>query len=206
MFTKTTAIIVCALILLAGASICQADLLQPGDANTDGLVDLKDATTMKANFGLTSGSEWGQGDFNDDDAVDLQDFWILKTNFGLGIGQPGSGTAGAALTLLIDLTTDDAWLRNDSGSALYIDGYEIWSVGGLLAPAGWQSIADAVVSDPIGVINTLGTGALSFIELTANANLLAEFTLAGQATLQTGASWYIGKPAPLVSLADMSFF
>ena len=111
-----------------------------------------------------------------------------------------------SLTLLIDVNTGDTWLKNTSAGPFNFDGYEIWSAGGLLAPASWQSIADSVVSQPVNVMAALGTGALSFGEITASTSLLAEFTLSGQATLQAGATWYIGQPAQQASLADLSFF
>ena len=204
MLTKSVSVL-CVLILLAGVSISRASVPQPGDANEDGLVDLKDATIVNANFGQNP-RVWGQGDFNSDTAVDLQDWGLLKTNFGLVSGQPGSGTPDTSLTLVIDLSTEDAWLKNTTGAALGFDGYEIWSAGGLLAPTGWQSIADSVNSQPLDVLLTLGTGALSFGELTATQDLLAEFSLLRAATLPAGGIWYIGEPAPQASLADLAFF
>lgn len=204
MLTKSVSV-VSALILLVGASICQASVVQAGDANLDGLVDLKDATTLKANFGQTP-SVWGQGDFNTDTIVDLQDWGMLKSNFGLLFGQPGSGTPDTSLTLLIDTSTDQAWLKNTTGSPLAFDGYEIWSAGGLLGSSSWHSIADAVLTQPLDVLSTLGAGGLSFGEMTATTSLLAEFSLSGQATLPMGVMWYIGTPAPDASLADLAFF
>ena len=53
----------------------------PGDANSDGAVDLDDFMLLKHHFG-TGGLDIGQGDFDLDDDVDLDDFVILKNNFG----------------------------------------------------------------------------------------------------------------------------
>lgn len=111
-----------------------------------------------------------------------------------------------SLTLLIDVTTGDAWLKNTTAGPLDFDGYEIFSAGGLLNPAHWQSIADSVVSRPGIVLATLGTGAMSFGEFMAVSSLLADVSFSDHATLQMGAMWDIGQPAPDASLADLSFY
>jgi len=54
--------------------------LEPGDANTDGDVDLEDFEVLRVNF--QAGHVWSQGDFDFDQDVDLDDFVILKRNFG----------------------------------------------------------------------------------------------------------------------------
>lgn len=58
-----------------------------GDANGDGMTNLTDFNTLKANFGAT-GATLAMGDFNGDGSVDLTDFNLLKANFG-ATGQPG---------------------------------------------------------------------------------------------------------------------
>ncbi|NLF32560.1 MAG: hypothetical protein GX591_16925 [Planctomycetes bacterium] len=60
------------------------EVLIPGDANLDGVVDLDDFALLKHYFG--TGSGWLQGDFDGDGDVDLDDFAILKIHFGLGEG------------------------------------------------------------------------------------------------------------------------
>jgi hypothetical protein len=52
----------------------------PGDANSDGQVNLSDFGTLKANF--DSGRSWSYGDFNGSGRIDLSDFGNLKDNFG----------------------------------------------------------------------------------------------------------------------------
>ncbi|MFW6155058.1 MAG: PKD domain-containing protein [Planctomycetota bacterium] len=54
----------------------------PGDADTDGDVDLDDFAVLKQHFGTTTGATWAMGDFDDDGDVDLDDFAALKLNFG----------------------------------------------------------------------------------------------------------------------------
>jgi hypothetical protein len=63
--------------------IANATKLHPsidGDANLDGVVDIKDFDILYANLG--TGSNWTQGDFNLDGKVDFLDFQTLESNFG----------------------------------------------------------------------------------------------------------------------------
>jgi hypothetical protein len=53
----------------------------PGDANTDGSVDLRDFAVLSANMGRTNAT-LSQGDFNGDRAVNLLDYNLLAANFG----------------------------------------------------------------------------------------------------------------------------
>jgi hypothetical protein len=55
-----------------------------GDANADGIVDLRDFHTLAGNFGH-SGATFSQGDFDYDGEVDLDDFSLLASRFGTSI-------------------------------------------------------------------------------------------------------------------------
>ncbi len=57
------------------------EIVLPGDANGDGIVNLADFGILRANFGSTM-AEFAQGDFNGDGIVNLADFGILRANFG----------------------------------------------------------------------------------------------------------------------------
>ena len=63
-----------------GANMPAVPLL-PGDANTDGSVDLRDWSALAGNMGRTNAT-LAQGDFNGDRVVNLLDFNILTANFG----------------------------------------------------------------------------------------------------------------------------
>jgi len=54
----------------------------PGDANSDGVVDLLDLDILGRNYGTTSGAECSDGDFNADGAVDLLDLDLLGQHYG----------------------------------------------------------------------------------------------------------------------------
>jgi hypothetical protein len=62
----------------------------PGDANTDGIVDLQDFGALKDHYAL-SGMGWAEGDFNNDGVVDLQDFGILKDHYAMTYGDMSPG-------------------------------------------------------------------------------------------------------------------
>ena len=55
-----------------------ANAMLPGDADSNGVVDLEDFNRLKGSFG----SDDPFADFNEDGVVDLADFGILKGNFG----------------------------------------------------------------------------------------------------------------------------
>ncbi|MBN2292354.1 MAG: DUF4082 domain-containing protein [Pirellulales bacterium] len=53
-----------------------------GDANDDGNVDVSDLGILAANYGTSSGKEWGDGDFTGEGAVDISDLGILAAYYG----------------------------------------------------------------------------------------------------------------------------
>ena len=78
----------------------------PGDANSDGIVDDTDLTTLAGNWqGL--GKEWRHGDFNGDGKVDDVDLTILAGNWqesvllSAGVDEQGSIPEPATATLLL---------------------------------------------------------------------------------------------------------
>lgn len=85
-----------------------------------------------------------------------------------------------------------AELVNTTGAPLAFDAYTIESSIGGLDPVGWVSIPDAVTVDMVGVVAALGTGALSFGELSATVSNLTDANLGNSALLGAGASWSIG--------------
>jgi hypothetical protein len=78
--------------------VATGQLLVPGDANRDNLVDSQDFSILKAHFGEAGG--WDNGDFNGDNLVDSQDFSILKANFGKSSPPGAPAPEPSALGLL----------------------------------------------------------------------------------------------------------
>ncbi|MEM7681868.1 MAG: dockerin type I domain-containing protein [Planctomycetota bacterium] len=74
----------------------------PGDANSDGVVDLLDFDVLAQNFGSPTGAGASGGDFNGDGVVDLLDFDVLAQNFGSSSPAtlPGAVPEPASLALL----------------------------------------------------------------------------------------------------------
>jgi hypothetical protein len=76
----------------------------PGDANSDGRVDLSDFGVLKSNFGQAGGL--AQGDFDGSGRIDLTDFGILKSHFGQTqptAGVPEPSTLPLALLAVLGL-------------------------------------------------------------------------------------------------------
>ncbi len=111
------------------------------------------------------------------------------------IVNPAEG--GLEFTLFFDEYLGDpdvpVALRNDTTQPLPIDGYEIWSSGGRLDPAGWESIADASTSRPLEVLVELGPGVTSPQELMSTPTLLSE-QISEYAIFQPNMPWSIGSP------------
>jgi hypothetical protein len=80
-----------------GASGTQGLVLSPalpGDANTDGKVDVNDLTIVLSNFGRT-GAAWSQGEFTGDGTVDINDLTIVLAHFGQTFGASPAGNLSA---------------------------------------------------------------------------------------------------------------
>ena len=63
----------------------------PGDANTDGRVDINDLTIVLSNYGQT-GATWAQGEFTGSGTVDINDLTIVLANYG-AISAAGASSA-----------------------------------------------------------------------------------------------------------------
>ena len=53
----------------------------PGDANSDGRVDINDLTVVLAHYDQT-GMTWSQGEFTGDGTVDINDLTIVLAHYG----------------------------------------------------------------------------------------------------------------------------
>jgi hypothetical protein len=71
------------------------EIIFPGDANDDGVVDEADAARLAAHWGDT-GAEWKTGDFDGDGQVGPADAAILAANWGASKSSEGE-SSGALL-------------------------------------------------------------------------------------------------------------
>ncbi len=55
----------------------------PGDANSDGCVDVADLGILATNYNMAEECGWADGDFTGDAAVDIDDLGILATNYNM---------------------------------------------------------------------------------------------------------------------------
>ena len=86
-------------------------------------------------------------------------------------------------------------MGNGTSEPVEFDTYTLSCQGGCLDPDDWFSIHDAVLADPIAVMDGLGPAALTFGEThDATSFHLSELNLAGSATLQPGDRWSFGSP------------
>lgn len=79
----------------------------PGDANSDGRVDVGDLGILAANYGGTE-KTWAQGDFNSDGRVDVGDLGILAANYGQGVSGSADFNADYAKVFSENVQDDDA--------------------------------------------------------------------------------------------------
>lgn len=73
--------------------------LVPGDANRDGVVDEKDASTLAYHWGQSGG--WSDGDFNTDGVVNAADASILAANWGYGSAEATGVPEPTTLAMVI---------------------------------------------------------------------------------------------------------
>lgn len=125
----------------------------------------------------------------------------------LGSSAWAADTINHDLLLLIQEDGSSQLVNNNgTSSPLDVDGYSILSKGSHLNPGTWNSIADQAASDPIGIMGTLGVGALSFGELTATSAIMAEASLSNFAVFAGDATFDIGTVSDVPSESDLEFF
>jgi hypothetical protein len=120
-------------------------VLHSGDADTNGLVNIKDVNAMRNSFGGQD-KAWSNGDFNQDGLVDNADLAIVQSAFGTNAGvmvpQTPSGPASSPdpgqIRLLI--YTDTGEIVLDGGFSAIVSSYEIYSASGSLVSGNWLSL------------------------------------------------------------------
>jgi hypothetical protein len=103
-----------------GAELITLELDRPpGDANSDGAVDVGDLGILAANYG-GSGKSWAQGDFNGDGLVDVGDLGILAANYGTNSNSSMSWDAAYAQAFgtTVDDDSDAESNTDDTGSSI----------------------------------------------------------------------------------------
>jgi hypothetical protein len=76
----------------------------PGDANSDGVVDDKDASILGANWRSTTAT-WETGDFNGDHNVNDADAAVLAAHWGMRVDEESVPEPATAVSLLLGLLT-----------------------------------------------------------------------------------------------------
>ena len=74
----------------------------PGDANSDGKVDINDLTIVLAHYNQ-SGLTWLQGDFNGDGKVDINDLTIVLANYNHTFNAPLAAVPEPSAVLMLGL-------------------------------------------------------------------------------------------------------
>ncbi|MCX7427357.1 MAG: PEP-CTERM sorting domain-containing protein [Planctomycetia bacterium] len=74
---------------------------EPGDANSNGLVDDQDASILGSNWQLQLGATWAMGDFNEDGMVNDKDAAIMAAHWTTSEGNEGSVPEPSTVILLI---------------------------------------------------------------------------------------------------------
>ncbi len=108
-----------------------------------------------------------------------------------GVGPAALAQTPLAVWVDVDGT---AYLWNTTDAPISFDGIQFDSETNRLNPAEWRSIADQANEDRMLVINALGAGALTFVEVTPASGALSELSFGGGAILQPHARFAIGRP------------
>jgi hypothetical protein len=97
-------------VKIVGDPSPELSMILPGDANSDGMVDVGDLGILAANYGQ-SDKTWIHGDFNNDGVVDVGDLGILAAHYGEGSSTPTNFSADYAKAFGM-MVSDDA--ENDA--------------------------------------------------------------------------------------------
>jgi hypothetical protein len=98
-----------------------ASAFLPGDANTDGAVNVADFQTIAANYGMT-GAWWVNGDFNDDGTVNAADLNLMRQNL---------SPSGFTLSQFAQQALFGQAASLYSDNPLEFDGYGVTYAGGM---------------------------------------------------------------------------
>ena len=152
---------------------------------------------VASNLNWTFGRGWYNGGFVDhiDGVMDN----IRFSSAALAPAQLLPFEVASTLTLVVDPTSGEASLRNDTNEALGFDYYKIESQAGSLTTTGWSSLSDQNI-DSVGP-----NPGQSWDEATGanSANLLVEQFLSGETVLAPGHSVSLGSPYAGSGVGDL---
>lgn len=156
-----------------------------GDYNGDNKVNAADYTVWRDASGKTVVPYTG-GDGNGDGVVDALDYEVWVSQYGKTYTPPPIDN----LVLVLNPAMGTAYLRNQTSSTLWIDGYSISSAQNLLLPSdgAWLSLADQAL--------------VGWDEASPTGNLLTELNPFGALLLEPGDIVALGAPLVVGAATD----
>jgi len=137
----------------------------PGDANSDGVVNVSDLAILAAHYGVSSGATWAMGDFNGDGAVNIKDLSILAAHWGDTAANPPAVPSGLSGTASSGTAVNLSWTADSSSGGTVT--YLIYRGGTEITTTTSTSYADSglaagdTYSYTIAASNASGTSAQS---------------------------------------------
>ena len=193
-------------------------IYRPGNTDFDEDVDFTDFSSLAGNFTgtlplFTGGKEWEQGDFNFDGAVAFDDFSQLAGNFTGTVTAPSGDTAsGGDVHLEINYVTGTLTLQPTNAD---LAGYSIRSPDSQLVPDADGVAApflfyllnapQEVTAGSVGSTTMLTDDLVLDITFAGDqaqaANLVFQYTRAGEVSPVDGIVHIVPEPATLILLA-----
>jgi len=88
----------------------------PGDANSDGVVNISDLAILASHYGTKTGATWAMGDFNGDGAVNIADLSVLAAHWGDTVAAPTITLTASPTTITSGSTATLTWSTTNATS------------------------------------------------------------------------------------------